>query len=533
MDADTYRFFHRATLAICRHLAPERALQACAQLLAEHMPVGRLYLECFDADSSVVRSLATATVEAGETLDLVVPMPPALREQLVSFRDQPPEHNVFIVNDPSQDPLSATMLRSLGAPLATSVLGTYPLLDRRPLGAVVVTAPGIGRYDDSHARLFTLLKDPFAIAIHNALQYRELQRLQELLADDNRYLRETLQGSADEAIIGADAGLADAMRAVNQVAVHDSPVLLLGETGVGKDLIADHIHRASPRATGPLVRVNCGAIPDSLMDSELFGHEKGAFTGALSRKRGRFERADGGTIFLDEIGELTPQAQTRLLRVLQNREIERVGSDQTLSVDIRVVAATHRDLAAMVRSGDFREDLWFRLAVFPLTIPPLRARREDISALATHFVAAKARQLKLPATPPLAPGALRQLQDYSWPGNVRELENVIERALITSAGKPLTFQHLTTDGSHPEASLPSSPPAAPERSGDASIGQLNDIIAAHIRRALTASGGKVHGPGGAAEMLGINPGTLRYRMDKLGIAYGRQRQSSPRHQPPR
>ncbi|MEM7585664.1 MAG: sigma 54-interacting transcriptional regulator, partial [Acidobacteriota bacterium] len=429
---DRFTFFHRATAAICQHLLPEDGLRACAELLREHMPVGKMYLEVYEHDLGAIRSIAMATPDEGVATDMLVPMSQNERDVITGFRDQGPRDNVFIVNEPKADAVSQTMLGALGEPLETSVLGTYPSIEDEVVGSVVATAPGEHQYTEHHAELFGLLRSPFAIAIKNAVRYRELVRLQELLADDNRYLqRELLRGSGEQ-IVGADFGLADVMRAVRQVAVHDSPVLLLGETGVGKDVIANHIHQISSRHQGPLIKVNCGAIPDALMDSELFGHEKGAFTGALRRKRGRFERAHKGTIFLDEVAELQPPAQTRLLRVLQNQEIERVGGDDTIEVDIRVIAATHRDLQSMVREGDFREDLWFRLNVIPVTIPPLRARTYDIPALAEHLILEKAKRLNLSQLPTLKPGAIDQLMAYRWPGNVRELDNVIERAIIVS-----------------------------------------------------------------------------------------------------
>jgi transcriptional regulator with GAF, ATPase, and Fis domain len=249
------------------------------------------------------------------------------------------------------------------------------------------------------------------------------------------------------------------------------------------------------------------------MDSELFGHEKGAFTGAHSQKRGRFERAHGGTIFLDEIGELPLDAQIRLLRVLQEKEIERVGGSKPIKVDIRTITATHRDLEAMVREGRFREDLYFRLQVFPITIPPLRERVGDIPALVHHFIRKKSREMKLSTTPTLAHGAIERLMSYQWPGNVRELENLVERALILSRGESLTFSDL-----HPPVPQETgqSPPSIENETMN-----LNLAMARHIRRTLEMTGGKVEGREGAAELLGINPGTLRHRMRKLGIPFGR------------
>ncbi|MEM1230886.1 MAG: sigma 54-interacting transcriptional regulator, partial [Pseudomonadota bacterium] len=268
---DPYSFFHAATTAICQHLQPEKGLQACARLLAAHMPVGTMYLEVYEHELGAIRSIAKATPEVGEAMDMLVPMNEAQRSMITGFRDQGPRDNVFIVNEPKADPVSRTMLSALGEPLETSVLGTYPFLDEQAVGSVVVTAPGEDRYTEAHAARFGLLKSPFAIAIKNATRYREILRLQELLADDNRYLQQELIRDQGEQIIGADFGLADVMRAARQVAAHDSPVLLFGETGVGKDVIANHIHQQSSRRDGPMIKVNCGAIPDALMDSELFG----------------------------------------------------------------------------------------------------------------------------------------------------------------------------------------------------------------------------------------------------------------------
>ena len=260
--------------------------------------------------------------------------------------------------------------------------------------------------------------------------------------------------------------------------------------------------------------MNCGAIPDTMIDSELFGHEKGAFTGALALRRGRFERAHKGTIFLDEIGELPPQAQVRLLRVIQDKEIERIGGSKTIPLDIRIISATNRHLEQLVEAHQFREDLWFRLNVFPILIPPLRERRCDIPALIQHFISLKSKELKLPAIPTLSPAATDQMMDYRWPGNVRELQNVIERALIINPEGPLCFEQLQAESvqTHLE------PGKAP-----AETDNLNQVIIKHIRQVLSKTNGKVSGPSGAAAALGINPSTLRNRMKKLGIDYGRDR----------
>jgi transcriptional regulator with GAF, ATPase, and Fis domain len=383
------------------------------------------------------------------------------------------------------------------------------------LGNLVLFAEGLDRYSDEHLRLYSILYEPFAIALSNALRYDELNQLKEVMADDLRYLQGRLQHFSGD-VIGEEFGLREVMEMVREVAPLDSPVLLQGETGVGKEIIANAIHSLSRRKNGPFIQVNCGAIPDTLIDSELFGHEKGAFTGAISQKRGCFERADGGTIFLDEVGELPLQAQVRMLRVLQDKNIHRVGGASQIKVDIRIIAATHQNLHEMVKRRLFRDDLWFRLNVFPIAIPPLRDRKEDIPALVDHFVEKKSKELQMHLLPRLAPGAMAPLMSYAWPGNVRELENVIERALILSKGRPLTFDNIVwPDDNEDHGRLI-------VRKDDFS--NLDDAVSKHIQQALEMTKGKIHGSAGAAQLLGINPSTLRHRMRKLRIPHGRQRQ---------
>jgi transcriptional regulator with GAF, ATPase, and Fis domain len=314
--------------------------------------------------------------------------------------------------------------------------------------------------------------------------------------------------------------LKDAMKMCTQIAPLDTPVLLLGETGVGKDLLATTVHNYSTRSQGPFVAVNCGAIAETLLDSELFGHEKGAFTGAINQKAGRFERADKGTIYLDEIGELTPQGQVRLLRVIQYKEIERVGGTKPIRVDARIIAATNRNLEEMVKSGEFRQDLWYRLNVFPILIPPLRQRKQDVADLTLYFVDKKRKELKLDITPRFPPNTIELLMEYSWPGNVRELQNVIERALITNRDGLLPFDELITidsEGSINNKHRVPIPQIDLNQAGE--METLDQHTCAYIQLAMTRSEGKINGAGRAAELLGIHPNTLRKKMDKLGIPY--------------
>ena len=316
-------------------------------------------------------------------------------------------------------------------------------------------------------------------------------------------LREEITApTAAGGIIGASAGLREVLERVSRVAATNSTVLITGETGTGKELVARAIHAGSPRARRALVKVNCAALPEGLIASELFGHERGAFTGALERRRGRFELAAGGTIFLDEVGELPAPVQVALLRVLQEREFERVGGSETLRTDARVVAATKRNLEEAVREGKFRTDLFFRLNVFPIRVPALRERTEDIPLLAEYWAHRYARTVGK-GVRQIDESAMAALCAYPWPGNIRELQNVVERAVILARGSVLEPSDFELPGLHSEPHLPSRAAAGDER--------------LQIEEALAASRGRVYGDGGAAEALGVPPSTLESRIRRLGI----------------
>jgi len=331
----------------------------------------------------------------------------------------------------------------------------------------------------------------------------------------------------DSEVVGVGTGLRDVVTRVEQVASTDAPVLLEGETGSGKEVVARMIHERSRRADGPMIRVNCGAIAPELVDSELFGHERGSFTGATATRLGWFERANGGTLFLDEIAELPLAAQVRLLRVLQDGTLQRVGGAKHLSVDVRVVTATHRDLRAMCASGLFREDLWYRISVFSVRIPPLRDRMQDVPALATHF--AERAGVRLTGVPLRATDEeVAALLSYEWPGNVRELAAVVERAAILGGGRRLDVAAALGDASGPSSRLD---PTAPDPIAAAESGvfpTLDDAMRTHITRALSMTGGRIEGRGGAADVLGLNPHTLRGKMRKLKIDWARYRHLATR-----
>ena len=356
-------------------------------------------------------------------------------------------------------------------------------------------------------QMLCIFADQAAMAIKSAYMFREVQSYKERLEKENAYLQDEMRVERGfDGVIGDSTPLRAVLRKVRQVARVETTVLLTGETGTGKELIARAIHEGSPRKDRPMIKVNCGAIPEGVVESELFGHEKGAFTGAIQKRIGRFELADKGTLFMDEVGELSLETQVKLLRVLQEQEFERVGSATPMKVDVRLIAATNRDLEREVAEGRFRPDLFYRLNVFPIRIPPLRERAADIPMLAQHFLAHFQRKFGKPLKR-VTPSSLEQMQKYPWPGNIRELQNVLERACVLAR---------TPDVELPDAlrTIPGHLPVIRE----GQFATLDEHERACIRRALASVKGRIHGPQGAAALLGVNPSTLRSRMQKLGIA---------------
>jgi transcriptional regulator with GAF, ATPase, and Fis domain len=357
-----------------------------------------------------------------------------------------------------------------------------------------------------------MIADHAAAAIATTRAFAEIEALRKRLELENEYLREevTRAGAFGE-LLGQSPALEAVARQIDLVAPTDSAVLILGESGTGKELVAREIHRRSQRASKPLIKVNCAAVPRELYESEFFGHVRGAFTGALRDRAGRFELADNGTLFLDEIGEIPLELQAKLLRILQEGELERVGEERTRRVNVRLVTATNRDLRAEAEAGRYRQDLYYRLSVFPVELPPLRKRKEDIPLLAEHFLQASARKLGR-AAPRLTLATVQRLQQYDWPGNVRELQHVIERAVITSTGGRLNVELPSPSGATwAPAAL------AAEANSVRTDAQIRQFEADNIRAALKAAGGKVSGPGGAAQLLGLKPTTLASRIKSLGI----------------
>ena len=380
-----------------------------------------------------------------------------------------------------------------------------PLLRRdRVLGALNAASVREDAFDADAVERLRQVAGQLVIAVDNATAFREIAVLKDRLAQEKLYLEGEIRGRFNfEEIVGESEALRGVLRQVEVVARTDATVLIRGETGTGKELIARALHDLSPRRDRTLVKVNCAAIPTGLLESELFGHERGAFTGAIAQKAGRFELADGGTLFLDEIGDVSPELQSKLLRVLQEREFERIGGTRTHKVDVRIVAATNRDLAAMVEEKTFRSDLFYRLNVFPLELPALRERREDIPMLVRYFAQTAAVRMKKHIES-VSADTLEALRAYDWPGNVRELENFIERAVILSDGPVLRA---------PLSELRAVPV---RRGGDRAV-TLRDLEREHILRAVREAGGVLGGPRGAAARLGMKRTTLQSRLAKLGI----------------
>jgi formate hydrogenlyase transcriptional activator len=380
-----------------------------------------------------------------------------------------------------------------------------PLSSRgRILGVLLLGRREDKEFTQDEVDFLMQMANQLALAVENAVAYREIADLKDKLTQEKVYLEDEIRSEMNfEEIVGKSVALRTLLQQVEVVAPTDSTVLICGETGTGKELIARAIHNLSSRRQSAFVKLNCAAIPGGLLESELFGHEKGAFTGAVAQRIGRFEVASRGTVFLDEVGELPLELQPKLLRVLQEREFERLGSSRTLQTDARLIAATNQDLAAMVEQQKFRSDLFYRLNVFPVQVPPLRERPEDIPLLVRHFVQQYARRMNK-SIDTIPSEAMKMLTQYHWPGNIRELQNLVERAVILSAGPVLRI---------PLTDLQNRPPRAATKK----IGTLEDAERRHITDALEATNWVVGGPKGAAALLGMKRTTLQWRMDKLGI----------------
>lgn len=483
---------------VARHLSLKTSLAAILKLLQQDNPLLAIRLFKIDLQAAKVQSIAT-TGQAAET-EL-----PTMDEMRLWFKSS------------NEQISSLRFVPSSSSPNQVNVLGKL-LTEQGYKGLVSFAVKANVDPTTLFAELSSVL-DPLAVALQNQIRLDELQRLTKLAESERQDLLQRMgHEQMEDRVVGATQGLAETMDRVSLVALSESTVLILGETGSGKEIIARAIHEQSDRKGLPFIRVNCGAIPTELIDSELFGHEKGSFTGAAGQRRGWFERADGGTLFLDEVGELPLAAQVRLLRVVQEGTLTRVGAEDEFQVNVRIIAATHRNLLELVQHGQFREDLWYRLNVFPIYLPALRDRKGDIPALAKHFAQRSAKKLGIPPVLPTE-SQCHYLAQYHWPGNIREMQAVIERAAILGQGISLELEK-SLGNIRPNVNL-----IAPDNTHNVnpislskdSIQVLDTTIMQAIENALQLTYGRVEGPKGAARLLGLNANTLRSKMRKYGI----------------
>jgi len=492
---------YRALLAVSEAIVAQRDLQPLLHDLA-----GRLHqVVCFDYLTVVLHDAPTGTMR----MHVVDPPEPV---EIVLPPDDDPAGLVW----QTQRPLCASCITELRRwPRLLEILEPHgiqsccwlPLTTaRRRLGTLNFTSKQVGAYDAADLDFLQHVANQVAVAVENALAFQELAALKDRLAQEKAYLEEEARTEQIGDMVAVSGALRAVLKKVKTVAPTGSTVLICGETGTGKELVARALHDLSPRRERTFVKLNCAAIPTGLLESELFGHERGAFTGAIMQKVGRFELANRGTLFLDEVGDIPLELQPKLLRVLQEQEFERLGGTRTIKVDVRLVAATNRDLAQMVADGRFRSDLYYRLNVFPVTLPPLRERRDGIPSLVRHFAQQFARRMgkRIESVPTEVMDALVR---YPWPGNVRELQNVIERAIILSRGSAL---EIPTGELQSSSVQTQGPPGA--------AGTLADAERAHILGALRETRWVVAGPKGAAARLGMKRSTLQKKMQKLGIS---------------
>jgi formate hydrogenlyase transcriptional activator len=517
---------YETLLAVSEAIVSHRDLSALFHELA-----GRLHLVArFDYLALMLHEAASNTLRL-HTLETTEPIP-SQAPTTFSVEEDPAgivlqTQRPLIISNMAQE---SPQLQERAKPFGVNSTCYLPLTTaRRRLGALVFACKQAGVYDTADVDFLRRVADQVAVAVENALAFDEIEALKDKLHQEKVYLEEEVRNAHNfDDIIGESAALRRVLKQVEVVAPTDASVLILGETGTGKELIARALHALSPRRERTFVKVSCAAIPTGLLESELFGHEKGAFTGAITQKVGRFELAHLGTLFLDEVGDIPPELQPKLLRALQEQEFERLGSTRTIRVNVRVVAATNRDLEQMVGDGDFRGDLYYRLNVFPVVLPPLRRRPEDIPRLVRHFTQRFARRMGR-AIETIPAAVMDALVRYPWPGNIRELENVIERAVILSLGPALHINvgDLRARGQIPEdrsqtrrdqksdkESAPLTSDFRPLTSGST----LADAEREHILGILGETGWVVGGPNGAAARLGLKRSTLQKKMKKLGIS---------------
>src|SRR5262245_25655155 len=532
-ETERYRTLLEINNALVSNLTREALFHAIARALRRVVPFERTAIFLHDTDRDVLRLFILESSLGSSYF-------------AVGFEVAPGESHVGQVFK-SQQPLLRRDLATERQYQADEMayrdgVRSYvivPLVARgTSIGTLAVASTTPEQYSGADAQFLQEVANQVALAVANMTAYEEIAALKARLEHENVYLQEEIRREHNFVeMVGNSPALLAALRRVEQVAPTDSTVLISGETGTGKELIARAIHSRSARTGRALVKVNCAAISAGLVESELFGHVKGAFTGAIERRVGRFELADGGTIFLDEVGELLLDTQVKLLRVLQEQEFEPVGSNRTVRVDVRIIAATNRDLPEAIRSGRFRPDLFYRLNVFPIEVPPLRSRRSDIPQLVTFFLSGFVKKFGKRISS-VSPETMTYLTSYDWPGNIRELQNIVERAVVLCEGPVLELDRglvplSETARASPGAAGPvearrapgdASPGAAPPReAAPAELPTLEEAERRHIVAALERTGGVIHGAHGAARILDLHPNTLRSRMERLGIKVPRAR----------
>ena len=549
---EDFIFYQKVVSKISGSLDLAKSMISVFNLLKDYFPIEGISLHQYSSRLRALKLLFLVTQDHFNYVESTLPLSP---EGVLYMDEYERGKDPVTLSDHEDDKIVDEHRRAI-AHLLPYKQSTYLIgimrAGKNNIGHLCLIGKDLRCFTEDHIRKMRLLLGPFTLAMSNMLQFKRTLEFQKKLYAEKSSLEKELRQLRHTPIIGSRGGLHPLMNVVRQLKGQETLVLILGETGTGKELIADTIQKISPRADKPFVKVNCGAIPESLIDSELFGYEKGAFTGATRSHPGRFEQADGGTLFLDEVGELPAQAQVRLLRVLQNGVVERLGGKQSISVDVRIIAATNRNLESMLQKGTFREDLYYRLFVFPLHVPPLRNRTQDLPELVHHFIAKTSARLKIATLPVLDNDSLRHLKSYSWPGNVRELENLVERAVILSTGGTLQLekylpqeQGLLLESEQTESYLEKLIDERIRKALDTSffrnsgtiesnsvyknkekplnlidvgkIRSMEETIRDSITAALVSSKGRVQGPKGAADLLSLNPSTLRNKMRKFGI----------------
>jgi formate hydrogenlyase transcriptional activator len=522
--AQRYRTLLEINNAIISHLTPEALLRSVSDILRRVVPYSGAALTIYNPTTKTFRYLAMEGAVPSDFFRVGLEFD---RKQTISawvFDHQRPVARQDLEKEQQYPNDSRLVAKGIFSDCIVPLI-----VGGKSIGTLNVGSAKKNQYSEEDLETLQEIANQVALAVANMQSYEEIVELKARLEKENIYLQEEIRTEHNfEEIIGNSPALLTVLHKVEQVAPTDSTVLIYGETGTGKELIARAIHNRSARKNRPLLKVNCSAISAGLVESELFGHVKGAFTGAFERHIGRFELADGGTIFLDEIGELPLETQVKLLRVLQEREFEPVGSNRPVRVDVRVMAATNRNLQESIRTGDFRSDLFYRLNVFPIDVPPLRERNSDISQLAMFFLARLSKKSGKHIQG-MSRATVDRLNSYSWPGNIRELQNVIERAVILSQSSVLELEPdlipVLTNADTPTLGDRSSGAVEPLASALPASTTLEDVERGHIVAILNRTGGVVEGPRGAAKILGLHPNTLRHRMQKLGLKRSAYRES--------